>query len=100
MSLSDIASFGKKLLFLSERVDKNAEEIETLRQDLKTLTDFTQKVAYAVRRNESRAEDRSTIVMQKIENELLKLENRLLTVNQPYRLGEDKQPNPPIEPEQ
>lgn len=81
MSLSDIASFGKKLLFLTERVDKNAEEIKALRQDLKALTNFTQEVAYAVKRNQASAEDKSTILVQKIENELLKLENRLLAAN-------------------
>lgn len=82
MSLSDFAIFGKKLLFLNERVDGNAEEIKALRQDLKALTDFTQRVAYAVKKNQESENDKNTILVQRLENELLRLENRLLSSSQ------------------
>lgn len=98
MSLSDIASFGRKLLFLSERVAKNAEEIKALRQDLKALTEFTQDVAYAVRRHKDSSEAKSIILVKSLETKLLELENRLLRSNQMPGLNDESRPCPEIEP--
>lgn len=69
---------------LHQRVDKNAEEIADLRRDLKTLADFSRKVAGAVTRNKDKAEDFKERVEDKHQNlvlslkvELLELERRL-----------------------
>lgn len=75
--LNDLASFAKKLLMLESRVETNAKEIKALRQDVKALTIFTQKVAYAVKRNEERRKNQSDILVRDLKIELLKLEGRL-----------------------
>lgn len=73
----DLAKFVKKLLLLEQRVEKNAEDIKNIRQDLKELTDFTRKVAYAVKSYQSKAESERENLILRLENELLKLEKRL-----------------------
>ncbi len=74
-----LAEFAKKLLKLQEQVEKNSEEIKTIRQDLNALTEFTRKVAYAVRSDRERQEADHKILVLQLQNELLKLENRLST---------------------
>lgn len=75
--MQDLASFAKRLVTLEDRVETNTKEIEELRKDLKTLTGFTQKVAYAVKRNEERSQDRQDILVRDLKIELLELERRL-----------------------
>ena len=79
--VQDLASFAKRLLTLEGQVESNAEEIKALRQDLKALTEFTQKVAYAVKRNQERAEDKHKNLVLSLKVELLELERRLSTTN-------------------
>ncbi|MEL7352758.1 MAG: hypothetical protein AAF171_23545 [Cyanobacteria bacterium P01_A01_bin.116] len=98
MSLSAIASFGKKLLFLAEQVDKNAEEIKALRQELSTLTEFTHKIARVVQRNQDRAVDKEEILVLKLKNALSELENRLLTSDQVGNGNDGNGSRPEIEP--
>ena len=98
MSLSAIASFGKKLLFLAEQVDKNAEEIKALRQELSTLTEFTHKIARVVQRNQDRAVDKEEILVLKLKNALSELENRLLTSDQVGNGNDGIGSRPEIEP--
>jgi len=73
----ELLSFVKRLLKLEERVEKNTEEIKAIRQDLKELTEFTSRVAYAVKNNRGKQEADHKILVLQLENELLKLENRL-----------------------
>ena len=80
--VQDLASFAKRLITLESRVEVNAEEIKALRQDLQALTDFTRKVAYAVKRNEERAEDKRENLVLSLKLELSQLENRLNSSNQ------------------
>lgn len=57
MSLFDtVKGFASDLFKLSKRVDKNTEDIEELRRSLKTLASFSQKVANAVKYNQTKAE--------------------------------------------
>lgn len=75
--MQDLAAFAKQLLTLENRVKVNAEEIKALREDLKSLTAFTQKVAYAVKRNEARRKDQQDILVRDLKIELLELERHL-----------------------
>lgn len=82
--LNDLLSFARRLLKLEDSVATNAMEIRALREDLKNLTEFTQKVAYAVKRHEERQSEQKerqanqhTILVQKLKIELLNLESRL-----------------------
>lgn len=97
--LEKLTSFASDLFKLTQRVDENAEEIAELRRDLKTLADFSRKVAGAVTRNQDKAEDFKERVEDKHQNlvlslkvELLELERRLynptIVANQPG-LGEE-----------
>ena len=89
--VKDLAGFAKQLLMLENRVAANAEEIKELRQDLKTLTEFTQKVAYAVKRNEERRIDQHTILVQQLKIELLELERNLSGKGAPFQVIEGGQ---------
>lgn len=91
--VQDLASFVKRLITLETRVESNAEEIKALREDLKSLTEFTQKVAFAVKRNQDKSEDNHTILVKSLENELLKLECRLNASNQSARLNGSASPH-------
>lgn len=75
--IESFTAFAKRLLQLQGRVEQNTEEIAALRKDLKELTEFTRRVAQAVQRNRDRQESDHKILILKLENELLKLENRL-----------------------
>lgn len=75
--IDDLASFAKRLITLEDRVVTNAEDITVIRKDLKTLTEFTRKVAYAVKRNEERSEDKHENLVLILKLELAQLENRL-----------------------
>lgn len=90
--VQDIASFAKRLITLESKVEENAKEIKVLRQDLKALTEFTQKVAYAVKRNEERAEDKRENLVLSLKLELSQLENRLSISRQSIS---PEQPIPP-----
>lgn len=96
--VQDLAAFAKRLLMLETRVETNAEEIKALRQDLKSLTEFTQKIAYAVKRNQEKSEDSHTILVKSLENELLKLECRLSVSGRTSNLNGSTHP-PQILPE-
>ncbi|MEM6436011.1 MAG: hypothetical protein AAF773_19480 [Cyanobacteria bacterium P01_D01_bin.115] len=96
--VNDLASFAKKLLLLETRVETNTKEIKALRQDLKALTEFTQKVAYAVRRNHEQAGYKHSMLVTKLENELLKLECRLNVSSQSANLN-GSSPHRPVLPE-
>lgn len=88
----DLLNFVKRLLKLEERVEKNAEEIAAIRQDLKALTEFTNRVAYAVKSNRERQESDHKILVLQLENELLRLENRLSTSNRVIQLEAAQDP--------
>ena len=75
--IQDLASFAKKLLTLEQRVDRNSERIESIHKELIELREFSRNLAYAVSRNQERAEDRESNLALSLENELLKLERRL-----------------------
>lgn len=75
--IQDIAAVARKLILLESRVETNTEEIKALRQDLKALTGFTQKVAYAVKRNEERQKDQQDILIRDLKIEILNLERHL-----------------------
>jgi hypothetical protein len=73
-----IYEFGKQLLTLKSQVEKNTQDIEELRQDLKNLTSAVQKLAYVVNRNsENDSHEREKLVLR-LENALLKFERRFL----------------------
>lgn len=73
----DIGAFIKKLILLETRVESNAEDIKALREDMKKLIEFTQRVSYAVKRNEERAGDRYENLVLTLKLELSNLEKRL-----------------------
>lgn len=75
--VQDLAGFARQLLTLEYRVKSNVEEIKGLREDLKALTEFTQKVAYAVKRNEERRVNHQSVLTRDLKIELLELERRL-----------------------
>jgi DNA repair exonuclease SbcCD ATPase subunit len=90
---SDIKDFIQKLLRLQSRVEKNSEDITSIRQDLDKLARILNQVAHTVRDNEAQISEnevkakarhnsakleRENLILR-LENELLKLENRLKT---------------------
>lgn len=78
MSLFDaVKGFATDLFKLTKRVDKNTEDIEELRRNLKTLAGFSQKVANAIRRNQIKAEFAEKQVDSKYENLVLQLKVEL-----------------------
>jgi hypothetical protein len=79
--VSDLAEFAKRLLTLESRVETNSEEIKELRQDLKALTQFTQKVAYAVKTYEERAEDKRENLVLSLKLELANLKTEIAKTN-------------------
>ncbi len=90
--ITDAAGFGKKLLFLSERVEKNAEDIKTLRQDLNQLQSETNKIVGAVRFNRSKigefrewVDSKDEAIYWKLRAELADFEKRMtiLSFTQP-----------------
>ncbi|MGD1853997.1 MAG: hypothetical protein ACFB2W_07065 [Leptolyngbyaceae cyanobacterium] len=75
--LQDLGKFTKQVITLEIRVNSNAKEIQLLRQDLKDLTQFTQKVAFAVKRYradmdhaQERLDDKHSLLVKTLENEL------------------------------
>mgnify|MGYP001791411799 CR=1 FL=1 len=75
--LGDAAGYGKKLLFLSERVEKNAEDLKNLRQDLNKLQNNANKIANAVRFNRGKIGDFKEWVATKDEAMYWKLKAEL-----------------------
>lgn len=88
--VNGLIEFAKKLLKLEGRVEKNAKEIEEIRQDLKELTKLVHWIANAVRHNQ----DKNDLELNHIQKnnkhelektvlhlqvELAKFENRLYT---------------------
>jgi chromosome segregation ATPase len=71
--ISDLADLAKNLLTLESRVESNSEEIKELRQDLKALTQFTRRVAYAVKTYEERSEDKRENLVLSLKLELANL---------------------------
>jgi hypothetical protein len=92
--LQDLSEFIKRLISVEQKVDQNAEEIKALRQDLKILTEFTQRVAYIVKRNQEQMEDKEERLILGLKLELLNLENQfkktsfLREENQTVRMAE------------
>jgi predicted nuclease with TOPRIM domain len=78
---SDLAKYAKELLLLQSRVVSNSEEIKELRQDLKALTEFTRKVAYAVKTYEQRSEDKRENLVLTLQLELSKLQTQIAQTN-------------------
>ncbi len=89
-----LASFAKQVLLLQSQVDHNTEEIQALREDVKRLIGFTQKVAYAVKRNEERRADQHTILVQDIKLELAQLERNLSGRGAPLQIIKGGQSSP------
>ena len=89
--VGDIANLTKQTLRLNSRVEKNAEQISALHDQLAELTKFTKKVASHVAEHkraiadckkdignfQERSQSESEKLVLKLENELLKLESRL-----------------------
>lgn len=76
--VQDIAGIIKRLLTIEGQVETNAEDIKALRHDLKALMGFTHKVAYAVKRNQERTEDKQENLILSLKLELAELEKRLM----------------------
>jgi chromosome segregation ATPase len=55
--IKEAAIFGKKLLFLAEQVQKNTEEIQSLRRDFGALQRDVDKLAQAIVRNRDKIGD-------------------------------------------
>lgn len=84
----DFTDLVKQTITLESRVETNTKEIEALRHDLNNLTEFVNKVARAVSANKNQIKHKhelsqgeikrlDSILAVKLENELLKLSNRL-----------------------
>ena len=74
---TDAATFGKKLLFLSEQVTANAKAIEKFRQDFDELERYVGKMAGAVQVNRSKLGEFQSWVDLKNENTYLKMKDEL-----------------------
>jgi septal ring factor EnvC (AmiA/AmiB activator) len=108
MSVLDrLTGFARDLFQLASRVDKNAQDIEELRQDLKTLSEFSQKVAYAVKRNRDQSKDfkdqvekdhaaLEKIIEEKNKNLMLSLEIALLKLEKDLSSSHNAQTQPII----
>ena len=83
--LQEVASFAKRLILLEQRVEDNAQTIKELREELKALTEFSRRVAAIVERNQAAADDRHKLLVTQLQNELLRLENRVLVNNQKHQ---------------
>lgn len=90
--IKEAAGFGKKLLFLSERVDRNAEAIEGLRQDLNQLQGDVRKIATAVQFDRSKLQgfrewtnDKNETLYWKLRAEMAEFENRLNALYSPKK---------------
>lgn len=73
-----LISLGWRLWALQSRVEENAANIRALRKDLQDLKMLTQQIAYAVQRNQARAEAERGRQEAERENLLLRLQNELL----------------------
>lgn len=97
---NDLRRFTQQLLTIESRVGTNAEEIKALREDLKALAGFTQKVASAVKRNEEKRGDQHKILVQQLKIELLELERNLSGRGAPFQVIEGGQNRLPDNPGQ
>lgn len=86
--IREAAGFGKKLLFLSERIDRNAEEIKKLRQDLNQLQSDANKIANAVQFNRAKIQDfrewttdKNETLYWKLRAEMAEFESRMKSLN-------------------
>ena len=75
--LQDLAQFTRRLMLLDDQVQSNAEEIKLLRQDIKELTEFTYKVASAVKHHSVKIDGKHENLVQRYENLILKLKVEL-----------------------
>lgn len=83
--VKELADFAKQLLTLESRVESNSKEIQAIRQDMKTLVEFSNKVASVVKHNQITANDRHKLLVAQLQNELLKLENQRLISTSSYQ---------------
>ncbi|MEM8641489.1 MAG: hypothetical protein AAGG51_22140 [Cyanobacteria bacterium P01_G01_bin.54] len=102
--IDELTKLVKNLLDLKKNIDNNTTRLETLRKDLDALNDFTRKVAQVVRenrsqitRNQEKNESDREILVLRLENALLSLENRLMN-NAPRGQPPDP-PEPPSLPD-
>lgn len=51
-----LSEFVGRLLKLENRVERNTEELQALRQEIKELTKYTKKIAYSVLSNQHKIE--------------------------------------------
>ena len=83
--ITDIAGLAKQLITIETRVKDNTDDIKDLQQELKELTKFTQKVAVMVERYQTTADSKHDLLIAQLQNELLKLENKMLLAGQNRR---------------
>jgi hypothetical protein len=73
-----ILELGAKLLTLGKELEQNRADIKEVRRDLLNLTLLVQRLSDEIKlTNQREANEREKLVLQ-LENELLKLERRLL----------------------
>lgn len=80
--VKDLGTLFKEVLTVEKHVEDNAEDIKDLRKELKELTEFTYKVASAVKQYQTEMRGKHELLAANIQNELLLLENRRLRSGQ------------------
>lgn len=88
--LADIAKFTRRLITIEKTLADNTDRISQLRIELNALTEFSRNVAAIVERNQAVADSRHELLVSQLQNELLKLENKMLlsAQNRRYDGGE------------
>lgn len=90
--LGKLLDLGQKILSLQKRVEKNSEEIKSLRRDLAALTGFTRKVSAAVKQNRTEIEHDKEIREKENENLIVNLQKALLELELRLRTNEASDP--------
>ena len=95
--LTDIAKFAKRLIIIEQRVEDNTGRINHLRKELNALTEFSRQVAAIVERNQTAADDRHRLLVAQLQNELLRLENKMLLAARDRQQNKDELPPDPTD---
>ena len=83
--IADVGRYVRRLVTLEQKVEDNTKEITALRKELRVLSDFSKKVAIIVENNQEVANNRHKLLIVQLQNELLKLENKMLLAGQNRR---------------
>ena len=72
-----IYDFGKQLFSLTQKTERNQQEVAELREEMKELTTAVQHLYYEFQRMNDNARHEQEKTLLKLENQLLRFERRL-----------------------